>query len=277
MIDLTTEGFSGSGSVDGIEEFNNETLYDAFYSKIYDQLVQGDIRSRAEVLMTLGWFKKYRSDTKSIQVLDLGSGTGIQVNEFMKEGVGSATGIDKSQAMIEFANKRYPSMKYVMGDIEKPTTFAASQFNLATMYYFTIYYTHQKEQILRNVFNWLQPGGAFVVHIVNRDKFDPILESASPFMAFSVQKYSKERVKKSRVTFDKFEYIAEFTNEDSDAKFTEQFKFKNGKIRKQVHQFYMPTMEHLVHDIEAAGFKFKEFLDLTPIGYEYQYLFCFMR
>ena len=276
-IDLSKEGFSGSGAVDSVEEFNNDTLYDGFYSKIYDQLVQGDVRARAEVLMTLGWVKKFRPETKTIQVLDLGSGTGIHVNEFMKEGVGNAIGVDKSQAMVELANKRFPTYKFEVADIQQPTKYAAGQFNLATMYYFTIYYFHQKEQILRNIFNWLQPGGAFVVHIVNREKFDPILESASPFMAFSVQKYSKERVTKSNVTFDKFQYVAEFTNQDSDAKFTETFKFKDGRSRKQTHSFYMPTMEHLVHDIEQAGFKFKEYLDLTPIGYEYQYLFCFLR
>ena len=272
------EGFSGGTAEDGIvENFNNDTLYDTFYSKIYDQIVQGDVRSRAEVLLTLGWLKKYRSDAKTVEVLDLGCGTGMHVNEFMKEGLGSAIGIDKSSAMILRANTLYPNMKYVVGDVEKPTQFSAGQFNLATMFYFTIYYVHHKDQILRNIFTWLQPGGAFVVHIVNREKFDPILESASPFTGFSLQKYSKERVRRSKVAFDKFDYIAEFTNEEADAKFTEVFKFKGGRVRNNVHSLHMPTMEHLVHEIEEAGFTFKEFLDLTPIGYEYQYLFCFLR
>jgi len=272
------EGFSGGTAEDGIvENFNNDTLYDTFYSKIYDQIVQGDVRSRAEVLLTLGWLKKYRSEAKTVEALDMGCGTGMHVNEFMKEGLGSAIGIDKSSAMILRANTQYPNMKYVVGDIEKPTQFTAGQFNLATMYYFTIYYVHHKDQILRNIFTWLQPGGAFVVHIVNRNKFDPILESASPFTGFSLQKYSKERVRRSKVAFDKFDYIAEFTNEEADAKFTEVFKFKGGRVRKNVHSLHMPTMEHLVHEIEEAGFTFKEFLDLTPIGYEYQYLFCFVR
>jgi len=272
------EGFSGGTEEDSmVETFNNDTLYDTFYSKIYDQIVQGEVRTRAEVLLTLGWLKKHQPEAKAVQVLDLGCGTGGHVNEFMKEGLGSAIGIDKSSAMIVRANTLYPTMKYKVGDIEQPTTFAAGQFTLATMFYFTLYYVHHKDQILRNVFTWLQPGGAFVVHIVNREKFDPILESASPFTAFSVQKYSKERVMKSRVAFDKFDYVAEFSHEEADAKFTEIFKFKGGRARKNTHSLHMPTMEHLVHEIEQAGFTFKEFLDLTPIGYEYQYLFCFLR
>jgi ubiquinone/menaquinone biosynthesis C-methylase UbiE len=272
----TREGFAGDTSVD-IQEFNNDTLYDSFYSKIYDQIVQGDVRVRAEVLYTMGWLKKFRPEVKTVEVLDIGCGTGTHVAEFLKEGVGKAVGVDRSSAMIERANTLYPQGTFKVADADQPRTFAAGQFTLATMYYFTVYYIHHKDQILRNVFNWLQPGGAFVVHIVNREKFDPILESASPFMAFSVQKYSKERITRSKVAFDKFDYAAEFTNEEHDANFTEIFKFKDGRVRKNVHRLHMPAMEKIVHEIEQAGFTFKEFLDLTPIGYEYQYLFCFMR
>ena len=275
-IEDTKEAFAGGTAVD-VEEFTNDTLYDGFYSKIYDQIVQGDVRVRTETLFTLAWLKKFRPETKTIELLDIGCGTGAHVAEFMKEGVGSAIGIDRSVAMIERANKLHPEFKFKVGDADKTNSFAAGQFTLATMYYFTIYYIHHKDQILRNIFNWLQPGGAFVVHIVNREKFDPILESASPFTAFSIQKYSKERVTKSKVAFDKFEYIAEFTNEEHDAQFTEVFKFKDGRVRKNLHRLHMPAMEKLVHEIEQAGFTFKEFLDLTPIGYEYQYLFCFLR
>ena len=274
----TREGFSGGSGVEtDIQEFNNNNLYDKFYSKIYDQIVQGDVRVKSEVIFTLSWAKKYRPENNKIEILDVGCGTGGHVDEFKKEKVRRAVGIDVSEAMIERAKKLHPGNEFKVGNIEQPRIFAAGEFNLVTMYYFTIYYLHHKDQILRNIFNWLQPGGGFVVHYVNRDKFDPILESASPFTAFSVQKYSKERVTKSRVTFDKFEYVAEFTNEGAQAEFHELFNFKNGKKRRNLHKFHMPTMEQMTKEIEGAGFTFKEFIDLTPIGYEYQYLFCFVR
>ena len=275
---FTTEGFSGGSKETGVvEEFTNDTLYDNFYSKIYDQIVQGDVRVRTETIFTLGWIKKYYSDAATLKILDIGCGTGGHVAEFAKENVGEVTGIDKASAMINRANKLHPNLNFKLTDAEQPLAFAASQFNLVTMYYFTIYYIHHKAQVLRNVFNWLSPGGGFVVHVVNRDKFDPILESASPFMAFSLQKYSKQRVTKSKVSFDKFDYTAEFTNEEADAHFEETFKFKDGRMRKNKHFLHMPAMESLVHEIEQAGFTYKEFIDLTPIGYEYQYLFCFVR
>jgi ubiquinone/menaquinone biosynthesis C-methylase UbiE len=276
--DDTREGFSGSQEdAASIQEFDNSTLYDKFYSKIYDQIVQGDIRVKSEVIFTLSWFKKYHPENNKMEILDIGCGTGHHVDEFKKEKVRRVVGVDISEAMIARAKKLYPGNEFKVGDVEQPRIFAAGEFNLITMYYFTIYYLPHKEQILKNLFTWLQPGGALVVHFVNRDKFDPILESASPFTAFSVQKYSKERVTKSKVVFDKFEYSAEFSNSGSNSEFLEVFKFKDGKIRRNKHTLYMPVMEKLTKEIEAAGFTYKEFVDLTPIGYEYQYLFCFLR
>jgi hypothetical protein len=113
--------------------------------------------------------------------------------------------------------------------------------------------------------------------LVNREKFDPILEAASPFQAFSVQKYSKKRVTRSKVTFDKFTYEADFSLDGETAEFREEFKFKNGKQRRQTHLLRMPAMEAVVTEAEQNGFIFKQFIDLTAIGYEYQYLFCFTR
>lgn len=256
----------------------NETLYDPFYSKIYDMIVDGAVRQQQEVGLTLIWAKGYRPEMNTIEVLDIGCGTGGDVEEFRKEGVGKVVGMDASDAMIEVARKKHPKNDYRIKEAENIGSFAAGEFNLVTMYYFTYYYLRDRDQVFQNVFNWLQPGGCFVVHLVNREKFDPILEAASPFVAFSVQKYSKERVTRSKVTFDKFEYEADFSLDDNRGEFREEFRFKDTKkMRRQVHYLRMPKMDEVVAEIEANGFTYKQFIDLTPIGYEYQYLFCFVR
>jgi len=256
----------------------NETLYDKFYAKIYDTIVDGTVRQQQEVGLTLIWAKGYRPETKTIEVLDIGCGTGGDVEEFRKEGVGKVVGMDASDAMIEIARKKFPKNDYRGKEAENIGSFAAAEFNLVTMYYFTYYYLRDRDQVFRNIFNWLQPGGCLVIHLVNREKFDPILESASPFVAFSVQKYAKERVTRSRVTFDKFEYEADFNLDDNRAEFREEFRFKDSKkMRRQIHHLRMPKMDEIVAEVEANGFTYKQFIDLTPIGYEYQYLFCFVR
>jgi SAM-dependent methyltransferase len=276
LDDGEAEGFANPQEGNTVV-LGNEHLYDEFYAKIYDQIVDGTQRQDAEMNLSLGWARKYRPEKASIQVLDVGCGTGGQVALFQKAEVGKVVGLDNSSAMVERGRKLHPEADLRVGSADIIGTFAAGEFNLATMYYFTYYYLRDRTVALKNIFSWLQPGGCLIIHIVNREKFDPILESASPFVAFSVQKYAKERVTHSKVSFDKFDYEADFQLKGAIGEFHETFTFKDGKRRKQTHTLRMPTMEQVVGEVESCGFKYKEYIDLTSIGYEYQYLFCFVR
>jgi SAM-dependent methyltransferase len=273
------EGFANPDGPDGdIVVLGNEHLFDDFYSRVYDIVVDGGTRQKAEVVMTLNYAKTVRPDPKAIQALDIGCGTGGNVALFKAEGVGKAVGLDESDAMVAAARRRNPKGDYRVGAAEVAGQFAASEFNLVTMYYFTYYYLKDPDACFRNIYNWLQPGGVLVIHLVNREKFDPILEAASPFVAFSLQKYTKERTTRSRVSFDKFDYEADFNLDGDNATFREEFRFKKGgKIRRQTHTLRMPRMETVVARAEANGFTYKQYLDMTGVGYEYQYLFVFVR
>jgi len=55
------------------------------------------------------------------------------------------------------------------------------------------------------------------------------------------------------------------------------FKFKDGRIRRHEQRVWMPNIDVLVGEIEAAGFKYAQHVDLTAIGYEYNYLFLFRK
>jgi SAM-dependent methyltransferase len=280
LDDSEIEGFANPSASTGgtdIVVLGNDHLFDELYARIYDKIVDGAARQDAEANLAMAWVKTYRPEKETWQILDIGCGTGGQVNIMREYGVGKAVGIDKSDAMIERGRKLHPKADLRVGDAEIIGSFAAGEFNVATMFYFTYYYLKDRTTTLKNIFMWLQPGSCFIVHIVNREKFDPILESASPFVAFSVQKYAKERVTRSKVTFDKFDYEADFHLDGSIGEFREEFRFKDGKKRRQVHTLRMHTMDQIVADVEAAGFKYRQYIDLTGIGYEYQYLFCFVR
>lgn len=272
------EAFANPDGPDGDSVIlGNDHLYDEFYAKIYDQIVGGEGREEVEVNYALNWAKSYRPEEKTLKVLDIGCGTGGAVERFRASGVGKVVGLDASTAMVAAARKKYPKGDYRVGEVEQIGQFAAGEFNLATLFYFTYYYLRDPDMALKNLFNWLEPGGCLMIHLVNREKFDPILEAASPFVGFSLQKYSKKRVTRSKVAFDKFDYEADFSLEGDKAEFHEEFKFKNGRTRRQTHTMRMPRMEQVVGIVESAGFTYKQFIDLTPIGYEYQYLFCFVR
>jgi SAM-dependent methyltransferase len=277
--DAEVEGFANQADAVDADTviLGNDLLYDDFYAKVYDQIVGGKERQDAEVTLTMGWVKNIQPEVGHIQVLDVGCGTGGQVAAFKKLGVAKAVGIDQSESMITRARQQHKDLDLRVGDAEMIGVAAAGEYSLITLYYFTFYYLQDRVAAVRNFYQWLQPGGCLVLHLVNREKFDPILESASPFMAFSVQKYSKERVTHSKVAFDKFDYEADFDLEGSKATFRETFTFAGGKKRKQVHTLRMPTMAQIVNEVESVGFKYKQYIDMTSIGYEYQYIFCFVR
>lgn len=270
------EGFANPGK-DGVDQRLDDRCYDQFYAKVYDPLVQPIARAPLETKVPLEWFQEKGRATSEIRVADIGCGTGIHVELFARAGVRSVVGYDRSAEMIAEGKKRFPEREFIVGDATVATMAAADQFDLVTMYYFTIYMVPDRTQMLKNVFLWLAPGGLFVCHIVNKLKFDPILESASPFVGFSVQKYADNRVTKSSVTFDEFEYAGDFQLNGSRAIYEEVFRFKDGSVRRHEQRVWMPNIDAIVSEITSIGFKYAHHVDLTAIGYEYNYLFFFQK
>ncbi len=270
------------------EWLENDRIYDSFYASIYDQLVQSGTRTQAEVKLLLSKWKIPGRKQNEFRVLDVGCGTGITAIAFAKEGVGRVVGLDNSKAMLERAEKHNlpksvltPEQKSIIqwrnGSATDPNICSPQEFDCATLFYFTIYYFRDIDSILRNLSVWVKPGGKLVIQAVNKYKFDPILDSASPF-AFSIQKYSKERVTKSKVHFDKFDYEASFNLDpetESTAEFREIFRFKDGSVRRQKHTFNMPNISVIVNKAKAAGWIYEGYIDEQKIGFEYSYLLMF--
>jgi hypothetical protein len=146
--------------------------------------------------------------------------------------------------------------------------------------YFTIYYFEDKTQFFNNCFNWLMPGGFLIVHLVDRDKFDPILPPGNPLLYISPQRYAKERITSTKVKFTDFSYSADFKfdNANNKAFFTEKLKNDNdGKVRKNEHTLYMSDLEEIVDEAQACGFIVEGKIDLLQCQYEYQYLYIFVK
>jgi SAM-dependent methyltransferase len=251
-------------------------VYDSFYSEIYDHLVFNGVKDEFEI----GQIIEKTKPTQESRILDIGSGTGHHVAILNKKGF-DATGIDNSTSMVEQAKKNYPEYDFQQSDCLKATQFHPESFTHILCFYFTLYYIKDKSTFFSNCYNWLMPGGYLVVHIVNREHFDPIVPPANPLLMLTPQRYAKERITKSRVTFDDFKYDANFVleNDTNNAKFVETFKNKkSGKIfRKQEHQMYMEGETEIVEVAKQQGFIVKDKIDLIKAGYEYNYLYVFVR
>ena len=129
--------------------------------------------------------------------------------------------------------------------------------------------------IFKNLFHWVRPGGQISIEVVNKYKFDPLIEAATPFVGLSLQRYSDKRVTKSKVEFDIFSYEAEFDLQDPHAEFREVFRFKDKSIRRQRHTMNMRDINEIVQLAQTAGWTYNGFIDLITAGFEYAYVLIF--
>ena len=177
--ELDTES---SDSNDGINVKEDSDIYDRFYANVYDELLFSKVKNDFEV----GELKNRTAPSEESIVLDVGSGTGHHVSSLIANGF-QAIGIDKSSAMIQKAKKTYPNLDFRQADALVASTFSASTFTHITCFYFTIYYMQNKKQFFENCIYWLKPGGYLALHLVDREKFDPILPAGDPFKIISPQ------------------------------------------------------------------------------------------
>lgn len=250
-------------------------VYDGFYAEIYDHLVFNNLKDDYEV----GEIINKTTPSSASKILDIGCGTGNQVVNFSQKGY-NVIGIDISPSMVEKAKEKYPNYNFEVADAKNSDIFTSNSFTHITCLYFTIYYFENKRQLLENIYKWLVPGGYFIVHLVDRKMFDPILPPGNPLMMVSPQRYAKERITTTKVKFEGFSYDAKFDlNENQNiAKFVEKFKMDdNNKVRKNEHLLYMPEKEEIINEIQDVGFISYKIVDLINCQYEYQYLYIFNK
>lgn len=268
---LDKEGFQNQ------EKFlfkTGEDVYDDFYSNIYDYLVFNKVKDLYEI----GEIVNKTSPDEASRILDVGCGTGHHVGLLNEQNV-NVIGIDISPSMIEIAKKNYPNLNFKVGNALDNTQFNYQMFTHILCLYFTIYYFPDKRQFFDNCMDWLMPGGYLVVHLVNRNKFDPILPPGNPLYIVSPQKYAKERITTTKISFNDFVYNSDFkfNKESNIATFNEKFKFNDGKVRKQEQVLYMEDEQDILTIAQQCGFILQGKIDLVHCAYEYQYLYILVK
>ena len=273
----TREGLSNQlTTTDTFTFVDGDNVYDDFYSEIYDYLVFNHVKNDYETSAIIG----NCNTTEKSRIVDIGCGTGHHVNNFHENNL-NITGVDISPAMIKRAKEIFPHLEenFQVGDALNNHLFQHNSLSHILCLYFTIYYMKDKMRFFYNCMDWLMPGGYLVVHLVDKYKFDPILPPGNPLYIVSPQKYAKERITKTKVTFNDFVYNANFklAQDSNEALFDEKFKFNDGRVRKQEQKLYMEDVTTIANMAQEAGFLIHAQIDLVKCAYEYQYLYVFMK
>ena len=258
-------------------------VFDDFYCTIYDDLVLCKEKNIFEI-NTL--FEKLKCN-KNSKVLDIGSGTGHHVNLISKK-CNNVIGIDKSKSMIKKAKNNYKNLNFEQNDVLNTMIFHDNTFTHITCLYFTIYYIKDKEKFFQNCFYWLKPGGLILLHLVDINKFDPILPPSNPIIGVSPQNFVGERITKSEIIFDKINYKSDFILDknininnnlnESNAIFKEKIKYNDKNlVRINEHKLFMNSRKYIIGISQNAGFSVKSIERMDNIQYDYNYLYTLIK
>jgi len=267
------------GFIDQKESFvvkKGINLFDDFYVNIYDELFYKEIVNQYEV----GSIENITKPTSESNILIIGSGTGHVANEFHKQG-SKVIGLDESQAMVKYAKEEYPEINFIQGSPLKAMTFEQKQFTHIDCLNMNYYYYKDKTAFLQNVFNWLRPGGFFIVQLVDKNKFDPVVPAAKPFIMVNPQSFAEKRITTSNVVFNNFDYKADFQIFPNDVvQFQEIFKDTtpgSKKTRQNIHKMWIPSKQTVINQCKEVGFITYAQVDLLMAQMEHQYLYIFQK
>jgi SAM-dependent methyltransferase len=251
-------------------------LYDDFYVNIYDQLFYTELANQYEI----GSIQNIIKPTSESNVLILGSGTGRTANTMYKENI-KVTGLDQSSSMVKYAKEQYPKINFIVGDPIKSITFNQSEYTDVICLNMEIYKYKDKQAFIQNVYNWIRPGGFFVLHLVDKLKFDPVVPAGKPFVLVNPQSFAKKRITTSSVIFNDFKYKSDFEIFPNDVvQFKEIFKDTSpgsNKVRENIHKLWMPSKQTIINQCQEAGFITYAKIDLNTAYKEYQYLYIFQK
>jgi ubiquinone/menaquinone biosynthesis C-methylase UbiE len=272
-IKPTIEGFDQPSKY---QLMNNRDIYDDFYADVYDELFLQPLKIETEVKEIM---KLIGADQGS-KVLDIGCGKGHHVDQLQTKGA-RVVGMDKSTAMIKHASELYPSSEFMEADALDPMAVPEESFSAITCLSFTLYYIKDKRTFFSNCYRWLKPEGYLIIHLVDRNHFDPIVPAGKPLLIVSPQSVANKRITNSVVKFNSFQYKADFKldkPQKGEAQFSEVFKDdKTGKIRENVHTYYMPNRRFILDIAKEVGFVVTGQYDLTKTMNEYQYLYFLQK
>ena len=266
---------SGSSGGSGVIVKKDADTKDAFYAAVYDELFNQKVNNAYEVGAIIN---KYPDISNQAVALDIGAGTGAYMNAFIQHGITDITGIESSADMIAQAKKSHPSLNIVKGDPTVVSSFKPESFTLVSMLNFEVYYIPNTEQLFSNIYEWLKPGGYFVLHLVDPHRFNAASMLGGDNATTTTPTPTKKGAQ-SVVKFNDFEYKSDVQIFPNDfVQYMEVFTDdKTGKVRKNVRNFKMPSPQTFIELATGVGFNMLGQIDLVKAQKEHQFFYLFYK
>jgi ubiquinone/menaquinone biosynthesis C-methylase UbiE len=227
-------------------------IFDDFYANIYDSIITDNVKDE----FIVGEIINKTSPTSQSFLLDIGSGTGDVVSLFNQKNI-KAIGLDNSTSMINISKQKYPLLEFNKADATNIMIYPAHTFTHVTCLNDTIYYIKDKKHLFKNIYEWLIPGGYFILSLDTNDKINI--------------------TNKNKEVFTDFTYKFQTENNGDMLLLNETFKDNKGIVRKQQHQLFKDTNNDILKDIINEGFIINGKFSLTPVNYKNKILYIIYK
>lgn len=260
----------------------DQQIYDPFYAEVYDEIHLTDDRSKKEIEQIILLSQPSQEHS---YFLDTNAKTGALVNNIQNKGF-HITGIDSSEAMAEFAEKKHSQISVKCLNSNDAMIFDRGTFTHVLCLDYGIYHYDSKHklQYLKNVYHWLSPGGYLFLHLIDPKQFNTIIPVGNPLNIDSPQKYTKSRITETVAHMPEYEYKGkyDFSNmhlTDMHLIKTETFKDKQTNyIRQNEQTLHIESKETILSVAQQIGFLLHGQINYEKInGDSYQYMIVLER
>jgi SAM-dependent methyltransferase len=298
------ENYTGKATFN--HKIDNE-CYDDFYCSYYDSIFLDKNKDYNEIEYIKNL--KLKSDSR---ILDVGCGTGNHVNLLTDKYV-DTIGIDQSPSMINIAKKNYPHCSFANKNIfnldntsldnNSPDNNSPdnknnnidlnTKFNAVTCLGKTIYIIPDKEEFFKTVNNLLDIDGLLIIHLINRDNFEPYRTSNNSSVLFNPKKYiSNIQINKKLIKYPNLEYNSkyqkheQYDEQNNNDKYSmlpysiykeEFYDYNTKNVRRNDINLYISDMNTLIDLIKSNGFIYHSKKSLDKYNYKNEYIYTFKK
>ena len=273
LISLVAFGRKIEGFMDKSEFVTKEgpAVFDDFYATIYDAIAYDEVKNTYEIGEIIN---KTSPDSESI-ILDIGSGLGHNVVALTDSGL-KAYGIDFSEDMVKASSKSHPQCTFLNADVLDTMSVAPESVTHILCLDKTMYYIKDKRRFFQNCMSWLAPGGYLAVHLVNKDRFNPVMQKQATMDILALR---TGRQLETRSKLDGLTYKGKYEVFPNDIAVYKEIFIDDvtQKTRQNNHILFMEPQKKILEQARDAGFIMLAQIDMLHLGYDYQYVYILQK
>jgi ubiquinone/menaquinone biosynthesis C-methylase UbiE len=221
--------------------YMNENIYNAFYTRIYDELIH-TIHYETEVIQSMA--PLFGSNPN---ILCVGSRTG-HIVQLLSE-TAEVTGLDNSKAMVEMAKHKYPKNKYIYGEYTDKNIFQENTYTHIICPLFTIYRV-DIDKFLDVMYRWMVHKGVIAIVYFKNGFHISQIQNQSPSKSFELN----------------YKYTIEYKGNTITEKIT------NKKNESRINKLELKDISNLEQSAKETGFKIMNTTEIPNMPYTYMLL-----